>query len=178
MPVYVKPSLSSVNASLNVFTRPALDAVNFDLGIRYLSAFISPSTSTEIADILSSRNLLASISAVIENPDDAVFTICIYIEDIVVQVAINRVQFATLIETAFLIGQKTLSITSSNVSIVWGQQTGVTETIEGFSERWSGTGAIVNTGDGEEIELEEGQYMECSPVNTGIQRIEIIKDGY
>ena len=63
-------------------------------------------------------------------------------------------------------------------SIVWGQITGVVETIHSFAENWTGTGEIVNTGDGEEIELEDGEYMECSPVNTGTQRIEIIKDGY
>jgi len=63
-------------------------------------------------------------------------------------------------------------------SIVWGQITGVVETIYSFASSWTGTGEVVNTGDGEEIELEDGEYMECSPVNTGTQQIEIIKDGY
>lgn len=63
-------------------------------------------------------------------------------------------------------------------SIVWGQITGVVENIHSFASSWTGTGEVVNTGDGEEIELEDGEYMECSPVNTGTQQIEIIKDGY
>jgi hypothetical protein len=63
-------------------------------------------------------------------------------------------------------------------SIVWGHITGVVENIHSFASSWTGTGEVVNTGDGEEIELEDGEYMECSPVNTGTQRIEIIKDGY
>jgi len=78
-------------------------------------------------------------------------------------------------EFTFKIG---ISSSEPEGSIVWGQITGVVENIHSFASSWTGTGEVVNTGDGEEIELEDGEYMECSPVNTGTQRIEIIKDGY
>lgn len=145
------------------FTYPDLDVETS----KSFSATIGSGFSTNSdADILSERLLAGSIasSASTSEPD----------LDVAAPAIIGSINAAISTSTP------TLSVAGGapEGSIVWGQITGVVETIHSFADNWTGTGEVVDTGDGETIELEDGEYMECSPVNTGTQRIEIIKDGY
>lgn len=54
----------------------------------------------------------------------------------------------------------------------WGHSTGVTESnVLTFNNRWTGTGLIASSGDGENLQLNAGEYMESNIVQTGAQTI-------
>jgi len=62
----------------------------------------------------------------------------------------------------------------------WGHVTGVVETnVRTFAGNWTGTGVIENSGDGERVTLNAGEYMISEAVNMGAgSTIQILQNNY
>ena len=62
----------------------------------------------------------------------------------------------------------------------WGHVTGVVETnVRTFAGHWTGTGVIENSGDGERVTLNAGEYMISEAVNMGAgSTIQILQNNY
>jgi hypothetical protein len=52
------------------------------------------------------------------------------------------------------------------------------DNIRDFSGNWTGTGAILNAGDAEQLELEAGEYMESEMVDTGAVTVQLLQNEY